>query len=87
MISTFERRLDEIKRGIYSFREIGNRNTKKEIAEILLKEYDDGTITDNALNSLINYYIDEIKIFKKIDKIPENIKSLVINKLNNDDMG
>lgn len=83
MKNTFDRRIEEIRRGIYSFREIGDIKTKKEMASILVKEYEDGIITDAALKSLINYYIDQIKIFKRIsiDDLPSSIKDLVVKKM------
>lgn len=83
MKNTFDRRIEEIRRGIYSFREIGDIKTKKEMASILVKEYEDGIITDAALKSLINYYIDQIKIFKRIsiDDLPSSIKDLVVEKM------
>lgn len=83
MKNTFDRRIEEIRRGIYSFREIGDVKTKKEMASILVKEYEDGIITDAALKSLIDYYIDQIKIFKRIsiDDLPSSIKDLVVEKM------
>lgn len=83
MKNTFDRRIEEIRRGIYSFREIGDVKTKKEMASILVKEYEDGIITDAALKSLIDYYIDQIKIFKRIsiDDLPSSIKDLVAEKV------
>lgn len=83
MQSIIERRLIEIRKGIHSFREVGNIKVKKEIANILVKEYENGTITDNALNSLIDYYIDQINIFKRINivDVPESIRNKVVEKL------
>lgn len=80
---TFERRLNEIRKGIYSFREIGNVETKKQMAAILVDEYNNGTITDEALKSLVDYYVDQINIFKriKIEDVPNGIKELVSKKL------
>lgn len=82
MIKTFDKRLNEIRRGLYTFNEIGNVETKKQMAEILVREYIDGVITDEALKALISYYSDQINIFKRItlDDVPEPIRNLMLSK-------
>lgn len=79
MNEQYQKRLAEIRRGRYTFNEVGDINVKNEMASILVKEYEDGSITDEALKSLINHYKDQIKIFKRItiDDIPEPVRNLV----------
>ena len=83
MVTLFDKKLNEIRRGVYSFDEVGDIETKKKMAEILVKEYEDKVITPEALSSLVSYYTDQIKIFKriKIDDVPESLKELVSEKL------
>ena len=83
MGTLFEKKLNEIRRGVYSFDEIGDIATKKQMAEVLVKEYEDKIITPEALSSLVSYYADQIKLFKriKIDDVPESLRELVSEKL------
>lgn len=86
MKTIIEKRVEEINRGIYSFREVGDIKTKKEIEKILLENYKDGSITNMALKSLIDYYVDQIIIFKriKVDDIEiKSIRNMVLEKINN----
>lgn len=81
MTVTFEKRLDEIRRGLYTFNEIGRVDTKKEMADILIKEYIDGTLTEAGTTALVKYYQDQINVFKRItiSDVPEPIRELVSN--------
>lgn len=83
MQTTFDRKLNEIRRGVYTFTEVGDVETKKKMASILVKEYEENKITDEALKSLIDHYVAQIKLFKRItiEDVPESVRSLVSEKL------
>lgn len=84
MKTVLERKLESIRRGIYSFNEVGSVDMKDVIAEILIKDYNDGTITESALNSLVSHYSDQIEVFHRmtLEDVPEPVRQIVSDRLN-----
>ncbi len=83
MKSVIERKLDGIRKGIYTFNEVGSTDMKNQICNILIKDYEDGTITPQALNSMISHYCNQITIFNRItlEDVPSVVRGLVSDKL------
>lgn len=84
MKSVIDRKLDAIRKGIYTFNEVGSVDMKKEICDILIRDYESGTITPQALESMITHYCNQIRVFKRItlDDVPTSIRDKVSDKLN-----
>lgn len=84
MKNNIDRKINEIEKGIYSFREIGDLNIKNQIANILIEKYSKNELSDIALKSLIDFYIDQIIIFKRydIDSVPIEVRELVKDNIN-----
>lgn len=74
----FETRLDNVRRGKYSFRELYSFELKDQMEEALLKDLKDGSITDKARCALIQYYCDSIRNKRfVIDRVPEELRDEV----------
>lgn len=84
MKSILDRKLDGIRRGIYTFDEVGSVDLKNQICDILIDDYNKGVITDEALKSMIDHYYNQIVIFSriKLEDVPEQIRQLVSDKIN-----
>ena len=74
----FDQKLDNIKRGIYTFKDIGNKEWINEIEKILLDDVSNGDISEKAKSSLIVHQIRLINNHEKtIDEVDEIIRDLV----------
>lgn len=79
MKSVIDRHVDDISRGLRTFDEVGNIKMKNELADIFIEQYKCGTITGNALNSLIDHYKKQITYFHRIEinDVPESVREIV----------
>lgn len=84
MKNSIDRKINEIEKGIYSFREIGDLNIKNQIANILIEKYSKNKLSNIALKSLIDFYTDQIIIFKRYDinSVPIEVRELVKDNIN-----
>lgn len=74
----FNNKLKGIRKGIYYFRDIIRQDWTEEIEKILLKEYVDGTATEQVKKALVDYYTSEITLQKKtINDVPEEIRDYI----------
>lgn len=74
--------IEEIDRGYHTFREVCSLADKWAIEKTLLEMYDNNTISENALNALIQLQLDCIKTGKRtFENVPIQLKDIVREKM------
>lgn len=56
-----ERYTDGIRKGIYTFADIGARDTKEIVKNNLMPEIEDGTANETTVDAVVKYFIDQVK--------------------------
>lgn len=77
-----DRYTNGIKKGIWTFADVGARDWKEEIKNRLMKEIEDGSANDTTINAVADYFADQIKRNRiTINDIPDIMKSKVEGKI------
>jgi len=77
-----ERYTNGIRKGIWTFDDVGARDWKEEIKDNLMKEIEDGTANKTTIIAVANYFADQIKRKRiTIEDVPEIMKSKVEERL------
>lgn len=77
-----ERYTSGIKKGIWTFSDVGARDWKEQIKDILMKEIDAGEANDITIKAVCDYFLDQIDRKRiTIDDVPESMKQIVKERL------
>lgn len=67
-----------IRKGINTYKDVGSIVWKETIKDTLMKEIEDKTATEFAINATVDYFVDQIKRKRNtIDDVPTSIINLV----------
>ncbi|MCM1215373.1 MAG: hypothetical protein NC548_12745 [Lachnospiraceae bacterium] len=73
-----DRYTNGIRKGIWTFADVGARDWKEQIKDILMKEIESGEANDTTVNAVADYFADQIKRKRiTIDDVPDIMKSKV----------
>lgn len=77
-----ERYTNGIKKGIWTFSDVGARDWKEQIKDILMKEIDAGEANDITIKAVCDYFLNQIDRKRiTIDDVPESMKQVVKERL------
>lgn len=77
-----ERYTNGIKKGIWTFSDVGARDWKEQIKDILMDEIDAGKANDITIKAVCDYFLDQIDRKRiTIDDVPESMKQIVKERL------
>lgn len=77
-----ERYTNGIRKGIWTFADVGARDWKEQIKDILMKEIEAGEASDITINAVCDYFMDQINRKRiTVDDVPGNVKEMVKERL------
>lgn len=77
-----ERYTNGIKKGIWTFSDVGARDWKEQIKDILMDEIDAGEANDITIKAVCDYFLDQIDRKRiTINDVPESMKQMVKERL------
>lgn len=83
--SIYDVRIAEIRRGVYGLGIFIQKRLRDKAEAELLEDFKNNNITQDALDALVTYQVLQMEIGKRtIDDVPEELKELVLKKIEED---